>query len=200
MTRFALAGGALLLILVVTVLAPRSADATALSFLVLGPKPAPGQHGVYAVAGGSSTVLTRAPALDLASDAQVSCPASLPLEGFHAIGVDGDGLLLVVYGAPPDGACLVPVASAAGGTDRDARANEPDRDARAAGSHRDARASQPSTALHAFTVSQVPLFGDMYLLRTPVPIESGDWVLYLPRPAEASGHGEGPALSMLRVN
>lgn len=182
MTRFAVTGAALLLILVITVLAPRSADATALSFLVLGPKPAPGQHGVYAVAGGSLTVLTRAPALDLASDAHVSCPASLPLEGFRATGVDGDGLLLVVYGATPDGACLVPVASAARGADRDARA------------------SQPSTALHAFTVSQVPLFGDMYLLRTRVPIESADWVLYLPRPAEASGHGEGPALYMLRVN
>ena len=191
MTRFAVTGGALLLILVITVLAPRSADATALSFLVLGPKPAPGQHGVYAVAGGSLTVLTRAPALDLASDAQVSCPASLRLEGFHAIGVDGDGLLLVVYGAPPDGACLVPVASAAAGADHDARA---------AGSHRDARASQPSTALHAFTVSKVPLFGDMYLLRSPVPIQSGNWMLYLPRPAEASGHGEGPALYMLRVH
>lgn len=191
MTRFAVTGAALLLILVITVLAPRSADATALSFLVLGPKPAPGQHGVYAVAGGSLTVLTRAPALDLASDAQVSCPASLPLEGFHAIGVDGDGLLLVVYGAPPDDACLVPVASAVGGADGDARANEPDRDA---------RASQPSTALHAFTVSQVPIFSDMYLLRAATPLESGDWVLYLPRPAETSGHGEGPALYMLRVH
>lgn len=189
MTRFAVTGAALLLILVITVLAPRSADATALSFLVLGPKPAPGQHGVYAVAGGSLTVLTRAPALDLASHDHVSCPSSLRLEGFHAIGVDRDGLRLVVYGAPPDGACLVPVAS-----------TEADLDAHASGADGDARASGPRAAFHAFAISQVPLFRDMYLLRASVPLESGDWVLCLPRLADASGHGEGPALAMLRVN
>ena len=182
MTRLTFVGAALLLILAITLLAPRPADATALSFLVLGPKPAPGRHGVFAVAGGSSTVLTRALALDREPADPGSCPTSFRLEGFGAIGVDGDRLLLIVYGAPPDGACLLPVASDAGGV------------------HLDVRASRSAAPLHVFAVSQVPLFRDMYLLRTEEPIESGDWVLYLPRPADASGHGEGPALYMLRVN
>ena len=178
----ALVGGGVLLVLAVAYLTLRSADMPTLQFLAFGPNPKPGERGVFAVGGGDSIVLNRAVEFDVASDERSSCPTAVRLERFSAIGANAQGLLLMVYGTRPDGACLMPLA--------------PDASRAHVYSHTD---SAPAPR-EEFVVSQVPLYRDLYLLRPVEPIGRGDWLLYLPRSAEGRGDGEGPALYMLRVD
>ncbi len=176
-----LVGGAVLIVLAVASLAYRSGHLPALQFLALGPNPTPGRHGVFAVADGNSIVLNRAAAFDLVSDQSSSCPTEVRLERFSAIGVPAQRPRLLVYGTRPDGACLMPVA----------------RDASRA--HVYVRTEASPAPLEEFAVSPVPLYRDLYLLQPSAPIGRGDWLLYLPHPAEGGG-GEGPALYMLRLD
>lgn len=154
----------------------------ALHFLLLGPNPAPGKFGVYAVSGGNSIVLNRAIDVEAAQTVGKGYPEWLEFSRFSAVSVSGSDLLLVVYGARPDNARLLPVTH----------------DGHAYGY---SQQGETGTAVTAFEVSRVPLFEEMYLARPLEAIPSGEWVLSLPSGVELSDtSSDGPAYYMLRVH